>query len=148
GGSIENRVRFLKEVVDAVVLEIGAGRVGIRISPVTPANDASDPHPQALFTKVVETLAQHKLAYVHIVEGATGGDRDYQQGDDPFDYAALRQAYIDAGGQGAWMVNNGYDGPAAQAAIENGRADLVAFGRPFISNPDLVRRLKENAPLN
>lgn len=148
GGSIENRARLLVEVMDAVTAEIGAGRVGIRISPVTPANDVADPNPQPLFTYVVEQLARWPLAYVHVIEGATGGPRDYQQGDQPFDYAALRAAYQQAGGKGAWMVNNGYDRELAMAAVAEGRADIVAFGKPFISNPDLVRRLRDNAPLN
>lgn len=148
GGSIENRARLLGEVVDAIVAEIGAGRTGIRLSPVTPANDAHDPQPQPLFTHVVEKLARHALAYVHLIEGATGGARDYQQGDVPFDYAALRQAYQAAGGHAAWMVNNGYDKAQATAAVADGHADLVAFGKPFIANPDLVRRLREDASLN
>jgi N-ethylmaleimide reductase len=148
GGSIEKRTRLLVEVVEAVTQEIGAGRTGIRISPVTPANDASDPSPVPLFTYVVEQLAKFDLAYVHIIEGATGGPRDFQQGDKPFDYAALHSAYKAAGGKAAWMVNNGYDGKMAKDEVASGKADLVAFGRPFIFNPDLVRRLKENAPLN
>jgi len=148
GGSIENRARLLLEVMDAVTNEIGAGRVAIRLSPVTPANDASDPHPQPLFTYVVEQLAGWSLAYLHIVEGATGGDRNYQQGDTPFDYAALKAAYRAAGGKGVWMVNNGYTGEMAEAAVASGAADMVAFGKPFIANPDLVRRLQEKAPLN
>ena len=148
GGSIENRARLLLEVVEAVVAETGPGRTGIRLSPCTPANDAFDPHPQPLFDYVVRALAAYPLAYVHIIEGATGGPRDYQQGDAPFDYAAFRQCYHDAGGQGAWMVNNGYDQAMAEAAVAEGRADLVAFGKPFIANPDLVRRFRENAPLN
>lgn len=148
GGSIENRARLLFEVLDAITAEIGAGRVGIRISPVTPANDASDPQPQPLFGYVVQGLARYGLAYVHVIEGATGGARDFQQGDAPFDYAALKSAYRQAGGKGAWMVNNGYDGAQAQQAVASGQADLVAFGKPFISNPDLVRRLREQAPLN
>ncbi|WP_085032203.1 alkene reductase [Ensifer aridi] len=148
GGSIENRARFLFEVVDAITGEIGAGRVGIRISPVTPANDAFDPEPQLLFSYVVERLARYPLAYIHIIEGATGGPRDHQQGDRPFDYEALRAAYVAAGGKAAWMTNNGYDRDLAIGTIESGEADLVAFGKPFIANPDLVRRLKNNAPLN
>ncbi|HEY0294756.1 MAG TPA: alkene reductase [Bordetella sp.] len=148
GGSIENRARLMVEVLDAITAEIGAGRTGIRISPVTPANDASDPNPQPLFAYVVEKLAKYGLAYVHVIEGATGGARDYQQGDTPFDYAALKSAYGKAGGKAAWMVNNGYDGALAEQAVESGAADLVAFGKPFISNPDLVRRLREKAPLN
>ncbi len=148
GGPIENRARFLFEVVDAITKEIGAGRTGIRISPVTPANDSTDTEPQPLFTYVVEGLARYNLSYVHIIEGATGGARDFQQGDKPFDYKALRAAYEQAGGKAAWMVNNGYDRQQAIDAVEQGRADLVAFGKPFIANPDLVERLKENAPLN
>ena len=148
GGPIGNRARLLGEVVDAIVTEIGAGRTGIRISPVTPANDASDSDAQALFTHVVEKLARYPLAFVHIIEGATGGDRDFKQGDVPFDYEALRTAYTTAGGKGVWIANNGYDREAAEAAVASGKADAVAFGRPFIANPDLVRRLKEKAPLN
>ncbi|MGU9992886.1 alkene reductase [Bordetella avium] len=148
GGSIENRARFLFEVVDAIVAEIGGGRVGIRLSPVTAANDSHDDNPQPLFDYVVTRLAQYGLAYVHIIEGQTGGARAYSQGPKPFDYAQLKSAYRDAGGRGAWMVNNGYDGQSAQAVLDNGAADLVAFGRPFIANPDLVERLRAGAPLN
>ncbi|RXX14497.1 alkene reductase, partial [Brucella canis] len=123
-------------------------KVGIRLSPVTPANDASDPDPQPLFDYVIGKLAACGLAYIHIIEGATGGPRDFQQGPQPFDYARFKQVYRDAGGKAAWMVNNGYDRKMAEEEVEAGRADLVAFGKPFIANPDLVRRLKENAPLN
>lgn len=147
GGEIAHRARLLLEVMQAVCAEIGAGKVGLRISPVTPANDASDPQPQPLFEYVVRELAQHSLAYLHIIEGATGGARDHQQGDAPFDYAALRNAYRAAGGTAAWMVNNAYDRALADQALALG-ADLVAFGRPFIANPDLTRRLRESAALN
>jgi N-ethylmaleimide reductase len=143
GGSIENRTRFLFEVVDAVSKEIGAGRTAIRISPVTPSGDSHDPNPQALFTSVVEGLAKYGLSYVHVVEGQTGGARDFL----PFEYDALHAAYKAAGGKSAWMMNNGYDRAMADAAVDSGRADVIAFGKPFIANPDLVRRLKENAPL-
>ncbi|MDX3977225.1 alkene reductase [Shinella sp.] len=148
GGSIENRARLLFEVVDAITAEIGAGRTAIRISPVTPANDSSDPNPQPLFTHVVEGLAKYGLAYIHVIEGATGGARDHQQGDTPFDYAALRAAYQAAGGKAAWMVNNGYNRELAIDAIEENKADLVAFGKLFIANPDLVERLKNDTVLN
>ncbi|MCP8893961.1 alkene reductase [Shinella daejeonensis] len=148
GGSIENRSRFLLEVVEAITKEIGAGRTAIRISPVTPANDAADPDPQPLFTHVVERLARYELAYIHIIEGATGGPRDFQQGDRPFDYKALRAAYAAAGGKAAWMVNNGYDRTSAIDAVASGHADLVAFGKLFIANPDLVERLRNDTALN
>jgi len=147
GGPIENRTRLLFEVVDAVTAEIGGQRTGIRLSPVTPANDACDPDPQPLFEQVARGLGHCGLAYVHIIEGATGGPRDHQQGDTPFDYAAFKQAYRQAGGRGAWMVNNGYDKALAEQAVASGAADLVAFGRLFISNPDLVERLRRDAPL-
>ena len=147
GGSIENRARFLLEVMTAVTQEIGGDRVGLRLSPVTPANDAQDAHPQPLFEYVVAKLAPLKLAFLHIIEGATGGARDFMQGDTPFDYTALRASYRHADGKAAWMVNNGFDAALAQQSLDAG-ADLVAFGRPFISNPDLTRRLREGAALN
>ncbi|QAZ39435.1 alkene reductase [Methylibium sp. Pch-M] len=138
GGSIENRARLLLEVMRAVTAEIGAGRTGLRLSPVTPANDAAlDSDPQALFNHVAEQLAPLKLAFLHVIEGATGGPRDVA----PFDYAALR-ARVKA----PWIVNNGYDRDMAIEAVAAGRADVVAFGRPFISNPDLVQRLRVGAP--
>ena len=147
GGGIANRARLLVEVMTAVSQEIGGDRVGLRLSPVTPANDAHDPHPQPLFEHVVKQLAPLDLAFIHIIEGATGAARDYAQGDKPFDYAALRAAYKDAGGHAAWMVNNGFDKSLADTALAKGD-DLVAFGRPFIANPDLTRRLREGAALN
>ncbi|WP_295857113.1 alkene reductase [uncultured Xylophilus sp.] len=145
GGSIENRARFLLEVTRGIVDDLGGGKVGIRLSPVTPANDIEDADPQPLFDYVVRQLAGLSLAYLHVIEGATGGPREVEGR--PFDYAALKAAYREAGGKGAWMVNNGYDKASAEQAIADG-ADLVAFGRPYIANPDLVRRLKEGAPLN
>ena len=147
GGSIDNRARLLMEVMHAVCDEIGGGRTSLRLSPVTPANDASDPQPQPLFDHVVRALAPLGLAYVHIIEGSTGAARDFQQGETAFDYAGLHAAYKQAGGNAAWMVNNGYDTALAQLAVNEG-ANLVAFGRPFISNPDLVRRLREGQELN
>ncbi len=147
GGSIENRARLLLEVMQAVCDEIGADRVGVRLSPVTAANDAQDDAPQPLFEHVVRALAPLGLAYLHIVEGQTGGPRDHQQGPHPFDYAALLRAYRDAGGRGAWMVNNGYDAALVQTALDSG-ADLVAFGKGFIANPDLTRRLRQGGPFN
>jgi N-ethylmaleimide reductase len=140
GGPIVNRVRLLVEVMRAIAGEIGGGRTGLRLSPVTPSNDAGmDSDPQALFEHAVGALAPLRLAFVEVVEGATAGARDYA----PFDYAALRRRF-----GGAWIVNNGYQRPMALEAVASGAADLVSFGRAFIANPDLVRRLRENAPLN
>ncbi len=144
GGSIENRTRLPLEVVHAVAQEVGAGRTAIRLSPVTPVNDAGqDSDAQALFNYFVERFAVLRLAYVHVIEGATGGPRDAV----PFDFSALRDRFKKGNAHGAWMVNNGYDRAMAMHAIETGAADLVAFGRPFISNPDLVARLTHDLPL-
>ncbi|MGQ3675236.1 alkene reductase [Xanthobacter sp. TB0139] len=140
GGSITNRTRFLLEVLDAVVGEIGAARTGLRLSPVSPANGISDSHPQALFNHVMDEVEKRHPLYVHVVEGATGGPRDIAP---DFSFAELRQRFT-----GPWMVNNGYDLELAEKVIAEGEADLVAFGRPFISNPDLVERLRRKAPLN
>lgn len=147
GGSIENRTRFLKEVMQAVCSEIGGGNSAIRISPVTPANDASDDEPQTLFEHVAQFLGTLNLAYIHTVEGSTGAARDFYQGPQPFDYEALKAAYIEAGGTGAWMLNNAYTLELAHQALSSG-ADLIAFGRPFIANPDLGLRLRQNGPFN
>ena len=145
GGLIANRARLLLEVMAAVADEIGAGRTGLRLSPVTPVNDAQqDSDAQALFNHVVEQLAPLKLSFLHVIEGQTGGARDIA----PFDFEALRMRFKQGNPQGAWMVNNGYNRQMALDAVVGGHADLVAFGRPFISNPDLVQRLKLDAPLN
>ncbi len=139
GGSIENRARFLVEVMTAVIGEIGAGKVGIRISPVSPVNDSNESNPQPLFEHVVRELEKLHPVYIHVVEGATGGPRDNA----PFDYKALRKLY-----SGVWMLNNGYTKDMAQEAVASGHGDLVSFGRLALTNPDLVRRFKEDAPLN
>ncbi len=145
GGSIENRARFLLEVVRAVTSAVGGGRTGIRLAPVTTSNDAHDSAPQPLFEHVIAELATLNLAYIHIIEGATGGPRVLPER--PFDYVALKAAYVRAGGKGAWMVNNGLDKALAEDALHSG-ADLVAFGRPYIANPDLVQRLRRGGPFN
>ena len=145
GGSKENRVRLAVEVVRAIVAEIGAGRTGIRLSPVTPVNDArQDSDPQGLFNHLLDQFAPLKLAYIHVIEGATGGARDFA----PFDYEALRGRFKRGHEHGAWIVNNGYTRALAIEAVAGGKADLVAFGKPFIGNPDLVQRLRLDAPLN
>ncbi len=139
GGSIENRARLLLEVTGVCAEAIGRDRLGVRISPVSAAGDSHDSHPQALFNHVVEGLNLSGLAYVHVVEGETGGARDSIA----FDYDALRDRF-----HGVWMVNNGYDRQMAIDAVASGRIDLVSFGRLFMANPDLVERWRVNAPLN
>ena len=143
GGSVRNRCRMVMEVVQGVTDAIGGARTGIRLSPVTPANDAYEARPQPLFEHLVHHLAALDLAYIHIIEGATGGPRTLA--DQPFDYRALRKAYRQAGGAGAWMVNNGLDATLAREALAAG-ADLIAFGRAYIANPDLVARLRAGGP--
>jgi N-ethylmaleimide reductase len=142
GGGIKNRARLLLEVMRAVADEIGGERTGIRLSPVTPANDAYDEDPQTLFDYVAHHLATMDLAYVHVIEGSTGGERELPER--PFDYASFKAVYRAGGGKGAWMVNNAYDAAMAASAVPKD-ADLVAFGRPFIANPDLVARIASGA---
>ena len=139
GGSIENRARLMLEVTKAVVAEVGADRTGIRISPVSPASGVSDSNPQPLFDYIVDALSALDLVYLHVIEGATGGDRDFA----PFDYASLRRRFANT-----YMANNGYTLELATKAVESNAADLIAFGQPYIANPDLVERFKQHAPLN
>jgi N-ethylmaleimide reductase len=137
GGSIENRSRFLMEVVDAVSAAVGAERTGVRISPQNKMNDIADSDPQTLFNHVAEQLSGKDLAYLHVIEGDTGGAAV-----PPFDYKHLKDLF-----GGLVIANNGFDKDRANEAIADGRADLVAFGKPFIANPDLVIRLFLDAPL-
>jgi N-ethylmaleimide reductase len=118
---------------------MGAERTGIRISPVTPANDISDSNPQPLFDYIVDHLNALNLVYIHVIEGATGGPRDIA----PFDYGSLRRRF-----KGAYIANNGYDLELANKVLAANEADLIAFGKLFIANPDLVERFKRGAPLN
>src|SRR5690606_19645887 len=138
GGSVDNRARLTLEVAAAVVKEVGAERTGIRISPISPANGISSSDPQGQFDYLVAQLDALGLVYLHVVEGATGGARDVA----PFDFDALRRRF-----RNTYIANNGYDLDLANARLEEGKADLFAFGRPFIANPDLVERLKTGAPL-
>ncbi len=139
GGPIENRVRFLREVTAAVVESWSADRVGIRLSPISPANDIADSNPEPLFLHVIEELNRFGLAYLHVVEGATQGPRHVPGG---FDLQKLRRAF-----KGVYMANNGYDLEMAVQARAQNLADVIAFGRLYIANPDLVERFKTGAPL-
>ena len=139
GGSVSNRLRFAIEVIEAIVSEIGPQRTAIRLSPISPTNAMFDSAPADLFFPLIHEINRLKLIYVHVIEGATGGARELHG----FDFHALRNSF-----QGAWMVNNGYTKETAIEAIVSGYADLVAFGKLFIANPDLVARFKQNAPFN
>lgn len=136
GGSIENRARFAIEVAKAVLESWEPGRVGIRISPVGTSNDIRDSNPQPLFDYVVDQMSALKLAFLHVNEGAPPDSP-------PFDFASLRQRF-----SGAYIANFAYTRERAAQAISENRADLVAFGKLYIANPDLVARFKADAPLN
>ena len=139
GGSIKNRMRFAIEVTEAIISEVGAHRTGIRLSPVTPSNGAQDSSPEQVYFSLVRELDRLNIAYIHVIEGATGGERDLRG----FNFQALRQEF-----KGAWLVNNGYTQQMADEAVSSGYADLVAFGKLYIANPDLVERFKQNTALN
>jgi N-ethylmaleimide reductase len=139
GGSIENRVRLVVEVTEAVCQIWESHRVGIRLSPVTPANDMDEDDPMDTYLCLAQKLNPLKLAYVHFVEGATGGARDIKPG---FDFHKLHRAF-----DAVYMANNGYNLKLATDTLKHGDAELICFGRPFISNPDLVERLKRKIPL-
>lgn len=139
GGSVENRTRLLLEVVQAVVAVAGADKVGVRLSPVNPFNDMKDSHPQATFNYVAASLSALNLAYLHAVEGGIHGGGESE----PFDFVAFRQQF-----KGAYMANLSYDKARGNAAVERGHADVIAYGVPYIANPDLVERFKADAPLN
>ncbi|WP_295448568.1 alkene reductase [uncultured Thiodictyon sp.] len=140
GGSIENRARLLLEVTDAVLGVWDHDRVGVRLSPLSPANDIADSNPEPLFTYVVRELSARGLGFLHVVEGVTGGPRETGSS---FKLATLRTLF-----KGTYIGNNAYTRELALATRAADGADLIAFGKPFIANPDLVERLRENAPLN
>src|SRR5690348_287919 len=140
GGSIENRTRLLLEITEALIAELGAARVGVRLSPTNPFNDIGDEHPAALFGHAAAALDRLDLAYLHIVE--PGPDDPIAQGerpDGPFFRARWR---------GRLILNKGYDARRASAAIAEGLADLVAFATLFLANPDLPERLRRGGPFN
>ncbi len=141
GGSIENRMRLLLEVVDAVNAEVGADRVGVRISPENKANDIDESDPFPLYMAVAKALAGKGMAYLHVIEGdMMAGNSQPETG---FDYRAIKDAF-----GGPYMANLNFDKARAEAAIADGRVDMVAFGKLFISNPDLVTRFLLDAPLS
>ncbi len=141
GGSIENRTRLTLEVTAAVVEIWGHDRVGIRLSPVTPdaGNTPLDSQVMHTYGYLIEQLNRFKLAYMHFVEGATATSRTVPEN---VDLDALRARF-----KGPYIGNNNYDIELAVTRRAEGKVDAVAFGRPFIANPDLVRRLKESADL-
>lgn len=138
GGPIENRVRLLLDVIDAVTTVWNADQVGVRLSPINTFNDIADSDPDTTFGYVARQLNAYGLAYLHVVETDMDGSTSAQT----FDRRKLRNAF-----RGTYIANGGYDKARATDAIADGDADFIAFGAPFISNPDLVERFALDAPL-
>jgi N-ethylmaleimide reductase len=159
GGPVENRARLLFEVVDAAIQELGADRIGVRISPHFRADKIDDSDPVSTFSYVVRELEKRKIAYLHILEGtehdesgdiplyqrlvskSTKGGAGPRPGQ-PFLAPILRQLF-----SGPIILNSGYDREGAENAVASGVADAVSFGRLYISNPDLPERFRLNARL-
>jgi N-ethylmaleimide reductase len=137
GGSLQNRMRLLNDILDEVSTIWPAHRIGVRLSPENSFNSMSDSDPQQHFEYFSEQLSSRGLAYLHVLEG------DMMTKESVVDYEKLRTKF-----DGIYIANNGYDLERAQPAINEGNADLVAFGIPFLANPDLVRRFQEGLPLN
>lgn len=142
GGSIPNRIRLLLEVTDAVMRVCGSQRVGVRISPFGTFNDMSDENPEALFGAIADALSSRAIGYLHIVDPTFDGETSIRSRGQQL-MASLRQRFA-----GTLILCGGYDRARADAALLEGRANLIGFGRPFIANPDLPARLQTHAPLN
>jgi 2,4-dienoyl-CoA reductase-like NADH-dependent reductase (Old Yellow Enzyme family) len=141
GGSIANRIRFLADVVDAVGTAVGLDRTGVRLSPNAVMPGISDSDPQALFTAAARMLGAKGIAYLHLREARPDGT--FGRSDVPLVSPAIRRAF-----SGPLVLNGDYHPDTAAAAVAEGRCDAIAFGRLFISNPDLVARLRSGAPLS
>ena len=139
GGSIANRCRFALEVVDAVIAVWGPGRVGLRLSPTSPWNGMRDSDPVALYTHLAQELAKRELAYVHVNEAHSSAT---PEGLPPAVLPAIRAAY-----PGTIIAATGYTAALAERAIAAGETDLIAFGVPYIANPDLAERFAVDAPI-
>lgn len=141
GGSVENRLRLPLMIVDAVIEVWGADRVGIRLSPTGSFNDMKDDDPLATYGEFAKRLNERGIAYVEVVEDSFQGNHADGRPEDIID--AIRAGYT-----GTYIANGGYDAEQARRRLAEGRCDLVSFGRPMIANPDLVERLRGDAPLN
>lgn len=143
GGSIEHRSRFLLEIVGALVSVWGGDRVGVRIAPGGSWNGMSDSNPQALFSYVAEQLNRFGLAYLHVIEPRVKGNVVIAEGQAPIASEQLRKIF-----KGNIIAAGGFEPASAEAVVEKGDADLVAFGRYFVSNPDLPKRIRLGLPLS
>lgn len=139
GGSVENRARFLAEVIDAVTSRVDPGRVGLRISPTSARKGMGDEDPSALAATIGGIAERAGVAYVHLIEAIVSGFTDKPEV--PV-MGSLRRAY-----HGAVIQNGGFDVDSANSFITSGKADAISFGRPYIANPDLVTRMTTGAPL-
>ncbi len=135
GGSLENRMRLMLEVTDAVIHEWGRDRVGVRLSPGGSFNDMHDDNPHETWGALAERLSIRNLAYVHVIENEIS--------DGTTASALVRERY-----DGTLVVCGGYDRESGEEALQNGRADLIGYARYFLANPDLPERFERNAPLN
>ncbi len=139
GGSVENRIRFAVEVAKAVTTCVGADRVGMRISPYGVFNGATaDAKMDAMYLRLIEELNKLNLAYIHVVDHSSMGAPEV---------SAELKAKIRANFKGKYILSGGYDAARANADLNAQKGDLVAFGRPFISNPDLVHKLQNGIAL-
>jgi N-ethylmaleimide reductase len=143
GGTIENRARLLFEVVEALVSVWGAGRVGVRIAPSGTFNGMADGNPRALFRYVAERLNDFELAYLHVIEPRIKGGELIAEGQGPVAAQELRKVF-----RGSIIAAGGFEPDTAEATVANGDASLIAFGRQFIANPDLPKRIELGLPLN
>jgi N-ethylmaleimide reductase len=143
GGTIENRVRFLLEVTDAVTSVRGGDRVGVRLGPSGTFGTMSDSDPNALFGHAVAALNRFGLAYLHLIEPRIDGSKMRADGLPPVAAHQLRRVF-----NGPIIAAGGFERDSAEKIVDGGDADLVAFGRHFAANPDLVDRLRRDLPLN
>jgi len=145
GGPVENRARLLMEVVEAVSEVWGPDRVGVRLSPLGKMNDISDADPEATFGTVAKTLSQYELAYLHIVNPTVAA---LEKGEPPDPQSQRMLTLMRTNYRGTLILAGGFDRDTAKVWLEQDRADLIAFGRKFIANPDLPERFRAGKPLN
>ena len=141
GGSVENRCRFPLEVVKAVADKIGAQRVGVRLSPFADYNDCKDSNPEVLGVHMAQSLSRLGILYCHVIEPRM--ITQFERHDTKWSLGSMRNAF-----KGTFIVAGGYDRYEGNRVIASGGADLVAYGRLFLANPDLPRRFQLNAELN
>lgn len=140
GGSVENRAKFLLEIVRGIIAAIGSDKTGVRLSPSGTFNDMKDSDPLSHFSYICEILNEFDLAYLHIIDALEG---DIRHGANVVELSVLREAY-----KGVLLANGGYTQERGTKTIQSGLADAVAFGARFLANPDLPERFKANAALN